>query len=130
MPIYNTIWWKKLFGKKEKVEKVEVLQDIQAITEFLTDVSSDTTALLPDLERLEELQKEYEVGTESIRPDNLKAQAEIIEHILQRYEYFQNDAAINGLRVQRIKDQFLHNADKAGMKDFAKEKSDKWQFRM
>ena len=130
MAFYEKKWWKKLIGKKERREKVDVLQDIQAIIEFLQDIQNDIKTLIPVFEKLEELEKERHVGNETIIQANLKMQAEVLDKILQRYGFFQNDTDINGVRIKRIADEFLKNAEKADLKDLVKEKQKdmRWRF--
>lgn len=130
MAIYEKKWWKDLFGKKEHSEKMDQLKDIEAVSEFLKDVNGDAQQLVTEIDKLEELEKERQVGRESIVQVNLETQAEIFERLLEKYEYFQNDVDINGLRVKRMAHEFLKEAEKAGLKDLVKEKkkNPKWQF--
>ena len=118
-------WW-----KKQKEQSIDVLKDIQAIQECLREMSDDAKPLLKDLHKLEELEKERQVGRESILPINLEAQAKLMDTILQRYEFFQNDVDINGIRVKEIARNLLKEAKKAGLKDLVQEKNKemKWQF--
>ena len=118
-------WW-----KKQKEQSIDVLKDIQAIQECLREMSDDAKPLLKDLHKLEELEKERQVGRESILPINLEAQAKLLDTILQRYEFFQNDVDINGIRVKEIARNLLKEAKKAGLKDLVQEKKKemKWQF--
>ena len=118
-------WW-----KKQKEQTIDPLKDIQAILECLNELSNDAKPLLKDLHKLEELEKERQVGRESILPINLEAQAKLLDTILQRYEFFQNDVDINGIRVKEIARNLLKEAKKAGLKDLVQEKKKemKWQF--
>lgn len=127
MPFYN--WWKKLF-KKEKAEKKDVLKDIEAVIDFIEDTRSDTQTLLTELKKLKELEQEYNVARASIIPINLKTQEKILDKLIEKYEFFQNDTDVNGLRVKMIAEEFLKRAEKAGMKELVedKKKSDKWKF--
>ncbi|MEW5896902.1 MAG: hypothetical protein AB1668_04375 [Nanoarchaeota archaeon] len=127
MPFYN--WWMKLF-KKEKERKKDVLKDIEAVIDFIEDSRADTQALLAELKKLKELEQEYHVARANIIPVNLKTQEKILDKIIERYEFFQNDTDVNGLRVKMIAEEFLKRAEKAGLKDILaeKKKSDKWKF--
>ncbi|MBU0457168.1 MAG: hypothetical protein ABH824_00735 [Nanoarchaeota archaeon] len=131
MALYEKNWWKKLFGKKERKNKVDVLKDIDAIIEFLNDLSNDTKFLLKEFKKIEELEKEYHVAKSDIIHINLDTQGKFLDKILERYESFQNDVDINGLRVKSIGNEFLQRAEKAGMKDLVKEKKKdrKWMFK-
>lgn len=122
-------WWSRVFPK-EAEPKVEVLKDIQAIQESLREAPGETKMLLKELQKLEELEKERQVARESMIPVNLEAQAKILDTILQRYEFYQNDVDIGGIRVKQIAREFLKKARHAGLKDLVNEKKKdmKWQF--
>lgn len=122
-------WWSWIF-KKEAEPKVDVLKDIQAIQDSLKEAPRESKALLPELQKLEELERERQVARESVIPVNLEAQARILDTLLQRYEYYQNDVDINGIRVKLIAHEFLKKAKLAGLKELVKEKKKdmKWQF--
>ena len=121
-------WWK---GKQKKERKVDVLKDIQAISEFLDNISVDTKVLLKELKKLEQLEKEYKVAKSGIIQINLETQAKIIETLLQRYDFFQSDADINGQRIKIIAKEFLKRASHHGLTDLVKEKKKdrKWSLR-
>lgn len=121
------VWWKK---NKDKEPKIDVLKDIQAILDCLKDLPSDGKILVKDLQKLEELEKEKQVGKESILHINLEAQAKILDQILQRYEFLQNDIDINGIRVKQIAHQWLQEAQHVGLRDLVKKKKQdmKWKF--
>jgi len=131
MKIYQTKWWTKMFKKEEKIIKQDLLNNIQSIVEFLEDVHLEVKAIKPLLKELEELEKEREVASKSkkIVKINLETQAEVIDKLLDKYEFFQDDADINGIRVKRIADEFLRNAGKEGLGDLvkAKKKDLKWR---
>ncbi len=118
----------KLFGRKQPGKKVDVLSDLEAITEFLQDIQTDTKELLSQLKKLQELEKEYEVAASGIIHVNLETQAKILDKLLERYGFFENDVDINGLRVKSIAAEFLKRAGKAGMEDLVrqKEKDKRW----
>ncbi len=131
MPLYEKVWWKKMFKKHEKPAKVNALHDVQAIIDCLEDLDADVKKLLPDLKKLEQLEEELEmVGSEQLKKVNLQTQAEVIERILVNYEAFENDIDINGLRVKEIAHDFLKRADKAGLAELVNEKrqNPKWKF--
>jgi hypothetical protein len=102
---------------------------MDAIKEFLSDVNSESKILIKELNKLEELEKERKVASAGIVQVNLETQAKVIDKILERYEFFQNDVDINGQRVKIIVNQFLKKAEKAGLKDLVNNKKQKprWQ---
>ncbi len=119
-----------MFGKKETEKKVDTLKDIQAIIEFLQEIKDDAKPLLKDLQKLEELEREREVTNAEVLLVNLETQAEVLEKILQRYEFLQNDADINGIRIKQVARELLLRAKRAGLKELVEEKKQdmKWQF--
>ena len=128
MAIYEKKWWKELFAKPTKKKKVDVVKDIEAITESLQDLPNDQQFLIEHLNKLIDLEREYHVAKSGIIQVNLETQATLLDKIIERYEFLQNDIAINGIRIQEMANEFLQRADKAGMKDLVKEKKQdqKW----
>ena len=120
---------KLLGGKQAKAKKNDMLSDIEAITEFLDDVQTDTKELLSQLKKLKELEQEYHVATSGIVHVNLETQAKLLDKFLERYGFFQSDVDVNGLRVKMIASEFLKRADKVGMTDLVrqKEKDSRWK---
>ena len=104
-----------------------MLTDIQAIIEFLEQVPKDTETLLPLFKQLEELEKERQVASSSLIPTNLHTQEEALDKLLDQYEFLQNDVDINGIRLKRIAEEFLHNLGKADLKELQREKKQKWK---
>lgn len=128
MALYQKKWWQRLFKKKEPQEKIDPLKDIQAIKEFLLEMHHDKQFLLPELAKLEELQKELKVTKEGLLQVNLQTQSNILDKLLERYGFFQNDVDINGIRLKKISKRFLKDAQNAGMEDLVKEKKkSKWK---
>ena len=123
--------WIKLWGRKQqgKVKKVDVLSDFEAIIEFLSDIQADTKELLSQLKKLKELEKEYGVASSGILQVNLETQAKLLDKLLERYGFFQDDVDVNGLRVKMIAAEFLKRAKIAGMADLVKQKENdaKWK---
>ncbi|MBS3120800.1 hypothetical protein J4420_03725 [Candidatus Woesearchaeota archaeon] len=119
-----------MFSPEKHEKREEVLKDIETIAEFLQDTKDDVKQLKPLLEKLEELEKERQVASSGLLHVNLEAQAEVLDKLLQRYEFFQNDADVNGMRVKRIAQEWLKHAQKAGLKDLVqkKKKDLKWHF--
>ena len=117
-----------MFGKKKVQNKVDVLKDIRAVLEELQDLKDEVKPLIKQLQKLEELEKEYEVGKEEVRLINLEAQAEVLDQILQRYEFLQDDIDINSIRVKQISREFLKRTQQAGLKDLVADKKQdrKW----
>jgi len=123
-------WWQKSFGRKVHTEKIDIVKDLDAIVEYLEEINYDVNSILPELKKLMELEKERKVTDSGITHINLEAQASVFDGLLEKYEFFQNDADINGLRLKAIANQFLRNAKKHGMTELVKEKkADKrWKF--
>ena len=121
-------WWNKLLGRKQPEKKVNVSADIEAMVEFLADVPHDAKELVAKLKKLQELEKEYEMASSGILHINLETQAKLFDKLLERYEFFENDVDVNGLRMKMIAREFLRRASKAGMSDLVrqKEKDKRW----
>ncbi|MEK6937748.1 MAG: hypothetical protein AABX04_01760 [Nanoarchaeota archaeon] len=130
MSLNEKKWWKKLFKKEHHKEQIDTVTDIQAMGEFLIGFRKDNEKLTKLLGELEELEKERLVATEGVVQMNIDAQVHLLEKLLEQYDFFQNDADINGLRLKRIANHLLKEAEKAGMHDLVKEKkkNPKWQF--
>lgn len=122
MALYDQKWWQKLFHKKDETEKVDVIKDSKAIVDFLGEAQNDISMLTSLLKQLQELQKEFSVTSTELRKTNLVTQADVLDKILQRYQFFQTDVDINGLRVKKIATEFLKTAKEAGLKELVDEK--------
>ena len=118
-------------SQEQGQKKIDPVKDIKTIKEYLKEVKTDLVPLIDLLNQLEELEKESSVHKESIYHVNLETQAEVIEKVLERYQFFQDDVDINGLRVKEIANEFLVRAQKAGLKDLVKEKKNNphWKLR-
>ena len=130
MAWYEKEWWHKLVGKKESHKKFNAVDSIAAIVDFLKDVENDTKFLEPELNKLRELEKERTVTSDELSKTNLETQEDLLNKILERYEFFQTDVDINGLRLKKVAAQFLKNAKKAGLKHLVEEKNNdkRWRF--
>lgn len=125
-------WWKKRFKVKEAEEKVDILTDIDALVDFLQDVHEDAQSILPELKKLEELEKERLVlHNEKLLKINLETQVKILDVLLEKYEFFEDDVNINGIRLKNVCKVFLKNAEKAGLNRIVEEKEEdiKWKVR-
>lgn len=122
-------WWKRS-KKKEKKYQVDIVKDADAIIDFLKDLHYDVKTLIPELEKLKDLETERKVANSGIIHINLETQADILDNLLEKYGFLQNDTDINNLRLKAIAKQFLTNAKKAGINDLVKEKQQdqKWKF--
>ena len=58
MAIYEQKWWKNLFSKSVKHKRIDVDNDIEAISECLTELSDDQKFLIENLEKLNDLEKQ------------------------------------------------------------------------
>ena len=123
-------WWQKHFARDEHQEKIDIVKDLDAIVEYLEEINYDVKSILPELKKLMELEKERKVADSSVTHINLETQASILDKLLEKYEFFQNDVDINGLRLKAIANQFLRNAKKHGLTDLVKEKKadQRWKF--
>ena len=123
-------WWQRKFGWEPKTEHIDIVKDVEAIKDFLSEINSDVNKLLPEFEKLEELEKERKVATSGIIHVNLETQADVLDKLLEKYQFLQDDVDINGLRLKAIANQFLRNAKAVGMKDLVQEKQRdrKWKF--
>jgi len=129
MSITEQKWWQKLF-KKSPEPHIDSIKDIDAIVEFLKDSNNDTKILIKDLEKLRELEKERLVARTGIIHINIETQAKILDQLLKRYEFLENDTSINGIRLKYITNELLKQAKKNGLTDLVKKKKDDphWQF--
>ena len=130
MGLLKQKWWKRTLERSSSESKVETLKDIEAIQEYLKEINNDTKSIQKLLEQLEELEKERLIAKETIVHVNLESQSKAIDKLIEKYEFFQNDVDINGLRVKRIAEKFLKHAEKAGLKDMVKIKKQdpRWRF--
>ncbi|MBU1111348.1 MAG: hypothetical protein ABIG93_01500 [archaeon] len=132
MAINNWKIWRK-FGlvKVPEHETVKPIEDLGAVVDFLKLVSHDVKVLVPELEKLQELEKEKAVAKEGLLQVNLESQGIIFEKILLRYQSLEDDVSVNAIRVKKVAREFLNNCEKAGLKDYAKEKKKdlKWKLR-
>ena len=130
MKLYQTKLWKDLFAKQKKHKKYEAKKDIRAVIDFFQEIKSDVKVLLPELKKLEELEKEREVASSGVLHVNIDTQSKVMDKVLERYGFFQSDANINGLRVQHLAENLLEHGKKIGMKDLVheKKKDHRWKF--
>ena len=120
----------ELLGRKQhSKKKIEILSDIEAISEFLSEIQADTKELSSQLKKLKELEQEYQVASSGIIHVNLETQAKILDKLLERYSFFHSDVDVNGLRLKMIASEFLKRSAKAGMTDLVrqKEKDNRWK---
>lgn len=129
MHLYEKKWWKRVFGREKRAKSANTLSDIEAVHEFLHDSKNDLVIMLAFLEEFEELEKEREVATPGILHVNLQRQTEVMDKLLEHYSFFEDDVAINGIRVKEMAKKLLKHAEHAGMHDLVKEKKENphWQ---
>ena len=119
-----------MFKPKTKTKKVDVLNNVDGVNEFLDHISDDVKALKKQLVKLEELEHESQVARSGLLHVNLETQGEVLDHLLLAYEDFHNDVDINGERVKIVAEYFLKRAKKAGMNNLVEEKKKKSQWKM
>ncbi|HLC81765.1 MAG TPA: hypothetical protein VJH68_03840 [Candidatus Nanoarchaeia archaeon] len=126
MKIYRQKWWKKLFPPAAR-KKINSGKNIQAVLEFLQEIKADAGILSNDLKQLSELEQERQVASSGIAHININTQAALLEKIIERFEFLESDAAINGIRVKHIAETLLEEARRRGMADLAAQKQKKWR---
>ena len=112
-----------------KTKEKDSLKDITAIIDFLEEVHLDVEKLLPQMRKLEELEKERTIAKGGILHVNIQTQAELLDSLLRDYESFQDDASISSIRVQHVSMLLMKYAKKAGMNDLVREKKQDQQWR-
>jgi 5'-deoxynucleotidase YfbR-like HD superfamily hydrolase len=104
----------KIFGKfgfKHREINADVDTDIDAVVRYLNDTHYDVEELLKLFKHLVVLRNDFKIITdESAKKENLKKQIELYDELLVRYEYYDHDVEINGIRVKKIAKQFLRQA--------------------
>ena len=123
-------WWQRIRRKKETKEKVDVLKDLQSIQETLEELPKESKVLLKQLRELEELEKERQVGRAGVAQVNIETQAELLDKILERYQFFQNDIDINSVRLRQVTGELLRHAEREGLRELVEEKKNDptWKF--
>ena len=123
-------WWQRIRERDVNNEKINATKDLEAVIEFLNEIKFDVQELLPLFKKLLDLERERQVATSGIVHVNLETQANLLDKILEKYEFLQGDAEINGIRVKAVAEQFIKNAKAAGMTDLVKEKKQdkRWKF--
>jgi len=129
MAWYEKRWWTRMWKEKSKV-KVDVPKDIEAISEFLVEVQRDISELQKLLPEFAELEKEGSVADKRLLKTNYQSQSKMLDDLLEKYEYFQTDTDINGLRLKNIAREFLRRAKKEGQDDIvdSKKENHRWMF--
>lgn len=107
--------WKlwEWLGFKKRVEHVDVDVDIEALLMYLKDVHYDVDELLKLFARLVKLRKDMKLlSDEDARKENLRRQIELYDRLLLRYEEYDDDAIVNGIRVKNIAKKYVEEAKK------------------
>ena len=119
--------WKKTGIVKEDEEEVKVKDDLDAVITFLKEM--DVKVLISKLEQMREMAKEEDVVEDGLKAENLEKQIGLFDEILRAYDFFEEDADVNGLRLQKIGNELLKKAKERGMGDLVKEKKKdiKWR---
>lgn len=125
------IWSKLGLRMPPQEEKIDVNKDLRAILTFLSDVKYDIAKLSQKFKQLKELRQEAKVlSEEKLRKKNLRKQIQLYDEILIDYEYFVDDADINGQRVKNIAKVLRKKAEEHGFKDLLEKinKKARWVF--
>jgi len=101
------MWWKK----KPEVKEIDALHELEAVKEFIRDISIDLKQIVTSLGEFEELEKELRVA----KGDLTATAIEAIIKLKESYEFLQNDIDVNGQRIKMIYEQFIRNAERAGL---------------
>jgi hypothetical protein len=112
--------WKKAGIVKEEEEEVKVRDDLDAVIAFLKEM--DVKGLISKLEKMREMAKEEDVVEDGLKAENLEKQIMLFDEILRAYDFFEDDADVNGLRLQKIGNELLKKAKERGMTELVKEK--------
>ncbi|MBI4153315.1 hypothetical protein HY497_02230 [Candidatus Woesearchaeota archaeon] len=107
--------WKlwEWLGFKKRVEHIDVDKDIDALVMYLGDVHYDVEELLKLFARLVKLRKEAKVlSDEEALKENMRRQIELYDRLLLRYEEYDEDAIVNGIRVKNIATEYVEEAKK------------------
>ena len=105
------MWWKK----KPEVKEIDALHELEAVKEFIRDISIDLKQIVTSLGEFEELEKELRVAKGDLTATAIEAQAAAIIKLKESYEFLQNDIDVNGQRIKMIYEQFIRNAERAGL---------------
>jgi hypothetical protein len=120
--------WKRLgIAKEEEVEEVKVKDDLGAVISFLKEIN--LKELARKLEIMKEIVREGGVVDKELKSENLDKQIKLFDKILRDYDFFVNDADINGLRLKKIGGELLRKAEESGMNELVKEKKNEIMWR-
>ncbi|MBT4651524.1 hypothetical protein HOC13_03300 [Candidatus Woesearchaeota archaeon] len=122
--------WKKVGWVKEEEKIVKVEDDLRAVADFLSVLESDARELITLLTRMKDLVREEKTISTDLKRDNLEHQVQLLDELLKRYEFFQNDADINGIRVKEIGKDLLKKLKDNGLVELWREKKKdfRWSF--
>ena len=120
--------WKRFRKDPYQEEKqTDLPGELKAVLEFLRD--TDLKEMIREMEKMKELAEEEGLVDGEIIEKNLREQIRLFDKILQRYDFFQNDADINGLRLKKAAGELLRKAEKHQMEELVKEKKKKLNWR-
>lgn len=123
------IW--EWLGFRQREIKADVDTDIDAIVIYLKDVHYDVDELVKMLTRLQKLRNEAQLLVDiALIKENLRKQIELYDRLLLRYEYYDQDAEINGIRIKNIAAQYRDEAQKHKLYDLVEKmkKESRWYF--
>lgn len=118
-------------GIKHKEIPADPDTDIKAILSYLKDVHYDVEKLQMMLMKLRKLRLEAKMLTDDeARKESVRKQIELYDELLLRYEYYDNDADINGIRVKNIAKYYFEEARKYKFYDLIEKikKEARWFF--
>jgi len=120
--------WKKLgMVKKSEFEEVKSEDDLQAVLDFLNEIN--VQELIKKVEKMKSMVHDAKIIHEDLKTENLQKQIQQLDEVLTFYDFLQNDADINGLRLRKIGQDLLRKAGQADLKDIVKEKKKDMKWR-
>ena len=101
---------RKMMGKKDETVKFDVEVDVPAVYDFLIRVDKDVREIRELTKTLLELHKEHKVVHQQEKHENMRKQILVFDKLMDSYQFFEDDADINGNRLKGLREHFLHTA--------------------
>lgn len=118
-------------GFSKRVDNFNLDVDMQAIENFLDEVSFHVRDLSHTLADLRKLSGEASLLTDpKALKVNMSKQISLFDHLLVRYQFYQQDTDINGIRVKRIARHYKEKAKDYKLYSLLEmmKKEDRWFF--
>ncbi|MFH1682247.1 MAG: hypothetical protein ABIA37_00470 [Candidatus Woesearchaeota archaeon] len=114
------IWNRFKKDDYQKKKTVPIKEELAAVISFLKE--TELRMMITELEKMRELAEEEGLVDGELIEKNLKEQIHLFDQIIQKYDFFQNDVDINGLRMKKIAVELLKRAEHHKMKELVEEK--------